>query len=863
VAQASIRITAETDQAQAAIQNLNKSLGNIERTSQQAEKSLGTLSPTTKLAVAAFGALAGAVGIREIVDYTARWTDLNSRLVNATGSQEAAKEALDAISRSARGTYSSLEETAKVFVRNSMAMNELGYTTSEQIKVSEALNNAIAVSGARGVEAASALDAFAQGLARGKLEGEDFNRLIENSPRIVKALADGLGVTTGELRRMITEGRITSDVMIPALISQMGKLQAEAEAMPATISDAFIVLQNSLFEFIGSTDQALGISQALSKALVFLADNTGVMVGAVGGLAVAVAALLIPLIPAATAMAILTGGVAVAGAVAVGAALGFAAQQAGAFNKNTKNAVDNQKAQTTAANEAAAAENRKVLAAQKLVAEQQKGLQDLFSRLKVDRESIGLNQVQLAIRKNIADAAKTLKVEEDKISGAVRQRIINETTALETAKQRAALDKVIEGFASEMLDLSIADKNQREIVLAIRKQELDFGRALTATEKDKLTTAIAVTQAKREQVALDRVIEGFATEMIGLSTADKDQREIVLAIRKQELEFGRALNAEEKDKLTNTIAATQAMREQAAIKEAIAEATRDQTELEKIQRGLSLQTSLGGPSGLGFVTSEKEYTRDQEALQALLDNKIISEQAYYKQREELARQYNQKVLGLEMDRIQQTMMQEINGLQTVMSARDQATVQAVGQQERQREVVRERIEFEKKSELQKTQFALEQGASIFNALGAQNKKAFEAAKAFNIANAVMNTYMGATKALATYPPPFNFIAAAAVVAAGLAQVASIRSQQYSGRQLGGPVMGGQSYIVGENGPELFTPNTTGSITRNGDLESGGVTNVNFTIVANDTTDFDQLLTSRRGLITQIISDAQLEKGRRA
>lgn len=179
------------------------------------------------------------------------------------------------------------------------------------------------------------------------------------------------------------------------------------------------------------------------------------------------------------------------------------------------------------------------------------------------------------------------------------------------------------------------------------------------------------------------------------------------------------------------------------------------------------------------------------------------------------------------------------------------------------EIARERAEFEKKTEMEKAQFAIQQGANIFSALGAQNKKAFEAAKAFNIANAIMNTYMGATKALATYPWPFGLIAAAAAVASGLAQVAQIRSQTYSGRALGGPVMGGKSYIVGESGPELFTPSTTGSITRNQDLQGGGVTNVNFTIVANDTTGFDQLLASRKGVIQQIISDAMLEKGRRS
>ena len=76
-------------------------------------------------------------------------------------------------------------------------------------------------------------------------------------------------------------------------------------------------------------------------------------------------------------------------------------------------------------------------------------------------------------------------------------------------------------------------------------------------------------------------------------------------------------------------------------------------------------------------------------------------------------------------------------------------------------------------------------------------------------------------------------------------------------------MGGQTYMVGESGPELFTPQGTGSITRNGDLTGGGPVEVNFTIVANDTQGFDQLLTSRKGVIQQIISDAMLERGQRS
>lgn len=253
-------------------------------------------------------------------------------------------------------------------------------------------------------------------------------------------------------------------------------------------------------------------------------------------------------------------------------------------------------------------------------------------------------------------------------------------------------------------------------------------------------------------------------------------------------------------------------------------------------------------------------TMDQEI--AMYNSRLLLDKQYQEDKIKAVEEANRRLQDIEMARIERTLMAERQLLSNVMSENDRALLQRVGQEERQRGIVRDRIEFEKKSEAEKYQFAINQGAQMFSALGAQNKKAFEAAKAFNIANAIMNTYMAATKALATYPPPFSFIAAAAAVGMGLAQVAQIKSQSYSGRALGGPVMGNQSYLVGERGPELFTPGSTGSITRNSDI-GGGVTNVNFTIMANDAQGFDDLLLQRRGMITQMIADARLEQGMRA
>jgi tape measure domain-containing protein len=217
-------------------------------------------------------AVGSALSVRQIIDYTDRWTDLNSRLLNATKDSNSAGDALGRISDVARRTYSSLETTANAFLRNSTTLTELGYSTSNQLDLMEALNNALVVSGTKGQQAESVMDALSKAFAFGELRGQNFNTVIQSGGRIVEALADGLGVTTLELRSMAADGLLPTSVVVEALTSQLGKLREEADRMPATVSDGFLLLKNAIFQAVGTMDQASNGSSRLAGVLVGTAD---------------------------------------------------------------------------------------------------------------------------------------------------------------------------------------------------------------------------------------------------------------------------------------------------------------------------------------------------------------------------------------------------------------------------------------------------------------------------------------------------------------------------------------------------------------------------------------------------------------
>jgi hypothetical protein len=157
---------------------------------------------------------------------------------------------------------------------------------------------------------------------------------------------------------------------------------------------------------------------------------------------------------------------------------------------------------------------------------------------------------------------------------------------------------------------------------------------------------------------------------------------------------------------------------------------------------------------------------------------------------------------------------------------------------------------------------------------------FETYKAFAIAQALISTYQGATAAYASLAPiPYvgpalGAAAAATAIGLGLMQVSAIRAQQPPARALGGQVVTGSSYLVGERGPELFTPSGGGgnitpfsqlmSEARQSNQSQAGTQNlsVNFAITANDSRGFDELLVKRRDLVYNMVQKALNDQGRR-
>ncbi|WEK05778.1 MAG: tape measure protein [Candidatus Devosia phytovorans] len=223
--------------------------------------------------IAPLTGVGAALGARELIRLTDVWTDLNGRVRIAAGGIREGADVMERLSDIARRTYSSLEVTAESYLVNARSLSELGYSTNQALDFTEALNNALVVSGAKGQRATQVIDALGKAMALGELRGDELNTVIQSGGRVAQALAEGLGVTTNELRKLGEQGKLKSSSVFTALTSQMQTLRTEADGMQATIGDAIQLLQNSFLEYVGGADQASGASARIAEAIIGVADN--------------------------------------------------------------------------------------------------------------------------------------------------------------------------------------------------------------------------------------------------------------------------------------------------------------------------------------------------------------------------------------------------------------------------------------------------------------------------------------------------------------------------------------------------------------------------------------------------------------
>ncbi|SSV40262.1 MULTISPECIES: tape measure protein [Acinetobacter calcoaceticus/baumannii complex] len=275
-------IVIDSQNAERNARNLGNELNSIERKGDFATKSMDALSVATRQLA---GYMAGLVTVSAAISKMDTYTGLQNRLKLVTNNQVELNKATEDTFRIAQKTYSAWDSVLQVYQRFSDNAKTLNLTMDDTARLTETVSKAVAISGASAAAADAALVQFGQALASGTLRGEELNSVMEQTPALAKAIAQGMGITVGELRTVAAEGKITSQEIVKALKNVQADVDALFAKTDITISQSLTLLNNEITKFVGESGKGSGAAEVLSGSIKTLAGNLDVLTSAmmVGG----------------------------------------------------------------------------------------------------------------------------------------------------------------------------------------------------------------------------------------------------------------------------------------------------------------------------------------------------------------------------------------------------------------------------------------------------------------------------------------------------------------------------------------------------------------------------------------------------
>lgn len=250
-----------------------KQLNNIERSINSLNRVYANLF---KAGIAGFG-------VNQLKGFADGYTEIQNKLRLVESASISSSKGLNNVFDIALKTNQSISASSGVYQSFAQNAETLKISQAQVASLTETVSKAVAVSGASAAASEAALTQFVQALDGGILRGEEFNSISKQTPALSKAIADGLGVTAGELRNMAKEGKLTMDVLIPALERAKASVDDQFNTRILTISAAFENLNTSTVKWIGELDKSTGASEAFAKAINEIANHLTIVASLAAG----------------------------------------------------------------------------------------------------------------------------------------------------------------------------------------------------------------------------------------------------------------------------------------------------------------------------------------------------------------------------------------------------------------------------------------------------------------------------------------------------------------------------------------------------------------------------------------------------
>lgn len=263
-------------------------LNGVDNAAKKTGKTFGGLSGSVSGLKTQMTALAGAISVSLIIEWGKRFlevadnmTQLQARIARLSTDAKTANETFSTLANIASTTGASLSDTTKLWETLTSSLKEAGATNAQVLNLTDTLQKIGRIGGSSTEEMANALRQFGQSIASGTIRAEEFNSILEQMPELARQIAAGLGVSMGELRARMLDGKLTAEDALNAIQDRTSVVNAEFEKLPRTMDQAVGSLEVSFSKLVVAVNDATGASKTaveiidqLAKYIDFLGDKS-------------------------------------------------------------------------------------------------------------------------------------------------------------------------------------------------------------------------------------------------------------------------------------------------------------------------------------------------------------------------------------------------------------------------------------------------------------------------------------------------------------------------------------------------------------------------------------------------------------
>jgi len=276
--------------AVAGARQTNRALGSMEKSALRTDRKFKELNATSGLLKRGLVGIAASLSVRQVAQYSDAWTEVNNKLRQVTDSHQELKGATQDVFDIAVSTRSNFEATAALYARTAREADKLGISQQQVAQFTKAFNQALQSSGATATESASAILQASQAIQANNLAGDELRALRESAPALLQAIADEAGVTTGELKEMGAQGKISADLIVKGILNASDKFDSDFSKSVATASANMETARTITTKWVGENKTLSGSVQTLSKGAITLAENLDTVTTAATAAAAVIAA---------------------------------------------------------------------------------------------------------------------------------------------------------------------------------------------------------------------------------------------------------------------------------------------------------------------------------------------------------------------------------------------------------------------------------------------------------------------------------------------------------------------------------------------------------------------------------------------